>query len=117
MSPPKLPAANATDHPAHVRRDTLFWSAMAAFGIVYLLLILAMVAADVGVARVEDLRRALAEPRLRFALGMSLATSTISAILAIWVSVPTGYVLARTGSQALVRRNIQQPPRRGRRGP
>lgn len=109
MSPAKLPNANAADRPAHVRRDKLFWGTMAAFGMVYLVLILAMVVADLGVARAEDLRRTLEEPRLRFALGLSLTTSTISAILAIWVAVPTGYVLARSGSRALVKRYTRQP--------
>lgn len=85
----------------HWRRNSLFWAGLSTFGALYLLLVMAMVAADLQFARISDIQQALADPRVRFSIALSLISCTISAILATWVAVPTGYVLARIDQQSL----------------
>lgn len=68
---------------------------MSALGLVYLLLIVSMLAADFQFANWDDLRSQLNDPRVRYSINLSLISCTISAILALWVAVPTGYLLAR----------------------
>jgi len=82
---------------------------MSGFGLVYLFLIVAMVAADFRFATWEDLRVSLADERVRFSVWLSLITCTISAILSMWVAVPTGYVLARLGRDTIVQRFERRP--------
>jgi molybdate transport system permease protein len=92
-----------------VRSRSLFWGAMSTFGLLYLLLVVAMVVADLQFASVQDIRNAIADPRVRFSIALSLFSCTISAILSIWVAVPTGYLLARTDQQAIERRLEGRP--------
>ena len=73
---------------------------MGSFGFCYLLLIVAMVTADLQFTTVGDVIEALQDPRVRFSIVLSLLTCTVSAILAIWCAVPTAYLMARWGSQA-----------------
>ena len=49
-------------------RGGLFWGAMGSFGLLYLLLIVSMVAADLQFAGLNDMREALSDPRVRYAL-------------------------------------------------
>lgn len=82
---------------------------MLTFGLMYLALIVAMIVADLHYVRWSDLRSSLADEQLQFSLAMSLISCTMSAILAMWVAVPTGYLLARTGPTALRRRFENRP--------
>ncbi len=75
----------------------LFWSAMAGFGILYIGFIVALVVADFRFTGWQDIRELLADERVRFSIWLSLISCTISAILSMWVAIPTGYVLARLG--------------------
>lgn len=87
----------------------LFWSCMSGIGLLYLGLIVAMVAADFRFATWNDIVTALADPRVQFSIGLSLITCTISAVISIWVAIPTGYVLARLGRNAIVQRFERRP--------
>jgi molybdate transport system permease protein len=107
MSKDRSPLRNLI---AHGRcGDALFWASMLTFGLIYLGLIVAMVIADLRFASWHDVRSVLADERLRFSITLSLISCTISAILSMWVAVPTGYVLARTGGEALERRFANHP--------
>ena len=77
---------------------------MCGFGAMYLGLIIAMVVADYQYANWSDLKKLLSEPSVRFSIWLSLITCTISAILSMWVAIPTGYVLARVGRDSINRR-------------
>lgn len=77
---------------------------MCGFGAMYLGLIVAMVVADYQYANWSDLKILISEPSVRFSILLSLITCTISAILSMWVAIPTGYVLARAGRDSINRR-------------
>ncbi len=83
------------------RRDPLFRATMASFGCLYLLLIISLLAADLRFVGGDDFRSLWRDERVRYSLQLSLISSTISALLSTWIAVPTGYLLARTGSRAL----------------
>ena len=86
-----------------------FWSTMIGFGLMYLLLIIAMVAADFRFATWQDLKVSLADERVRYSIWLSLITCTISAVLSMWVAIPTGYLLARVGRDAIAKRFERRP--------
>lgn len=87
----------------------LFWSTMGGFGLAYLILIIAMVAADFRFASWQDIQSSLADPRVRFSIWLSLLTCTISALISMWVAIPTGYLLARLGRDAIEQRFDRRP--------
>ena len=74
----------------------------------YLALIVAMVVADYQYADLSDLKELVSDPNVRFSIWLSLITCTISAILSMWVAIPTGYVLARVGRGSINRRFANQ---------
>ncbi|HEY2786576.1 MAG TPA: ABC transporter permease [Fimbriiglobus sp.] len=80
--------------PGHAR-DRLFVLAVALLGGLYVGLIAALVFADAAYTSSSAVGRALEDPNVRFAIRLSLLSSTATAVLAIWVAVPLGYVLAR----------------------
>ena len=90
-------------------RNGIFWSAMIGFGLVYLLLIASMIAADFGYVTFDDLRETFSDENVRYSIGLSLTTCTIAAIFSMWVAIPTGYVLARLGRDRIVQRWARRP--------
>ncbi|QEG24932.1 Sulfate transport system permease protein CysW [Mariniblastus fucicola] len=77
---------------------------MSLLGGLYIALIVAMLLADFRFADWSDFRELLGDEKVRYSIWLSLISCTISAILSIWVAVPTGYVLARLGRDAIGRR-------------
>jgi molybdate transport system permease protein len=94
--------------------DTAFYLVFAVIGGVYVLLIVAMLAADVAYMGSETVRTArasanpfwaalaknpvtvaLADPKIRYSIWLSLVSCTLSGIVSVWVAVPTGYLLSR----------------------
>jgi len=94
--------------------DAAFYVAFAIIGGTYVLLIVSMLLADViymGVETWETAReaanpvwtavadnpvtRALADPKIQYSIWLSLISCTLSAILSLWVAVPTGYLMSR----------------------
>lgn len=93
-----------------VFRNGVFWSIAIGFAVVYLILILAMLVADFQFTSLSDVIELLSDDRVRYSLSLSLISSTISATLAVWFAVPTGYWLARfqsTGRSSKLRSLIQ----------
>ena len=78
------------------RADLGFYVALALLGGLYLLLIVAMLVADLAYTSPDDMLAALAKPEIRFAVTLSLVACSITALLSLLVGVPLGYLLART---------------------
>lgn len=93
--------------PPHAHRagpDWPFHLGLVLLGGVYLVLILAMVLANLAFMREGTLRSdgapnpflaALSSPEIQYAIRLSLLSCTVSTILSLWVAVPLGYLLSR----------------------
>ena len=77
---------------------------MSFFGVFYLALIIAMLVADFRFTNWSDMSSLLSDARVRFSIWLSLISCTIAAILSLWVAIPTGFVLARLGSESMTQR-------------
>jgi len=75
--------------------DVPFFAALGVLGGVYVLLIAAMLVADAAFTTPDHLWQALASPQIRYAIKLSLISSSITTILSLWVAVPLGYLLSR----------------------
>ena len=78
------------------KSDMPFFVGLALLGGLYIVLIGAMLMADVSYARWGDFVRMLADENIRYAIRLSLISSTISTIVALWVAVPIAYLMSRT---------------------
>ncbi len=81
--------------PRRVGSDGPFFAALGVLGGSYVLLIVAMLVADASFTSPLHLWRALGSPEIRYAIKLSLISCTAATLLALWVAVPLGYVLAR----------------------
>jgi len=79
----------------HARSDAPFYFAFAILGSTYVILIIAMLIADLGFTTTSHLLQALSSPEIRYAIKLSLISCTITTILSLWVGVPLGYMLSR----------------------
>lgn len=104
--------ATSLNPPPKKNGNRFFWPTMSAFGLLYLGLIVAMLVADFRFASWNDIVESLSDERVQYSIRLSLITCTISAILSMWVAVPTGYVLARLGRDAIELRYASQPTKR-----
>ncbi len=99
--------------------DAWFFLALGLIGGFYVLLIVALLAADAAYVAVTDpatphldeqfaedhpvlswaldnpVAAALAKPEIQYAVALSLISCTLTAILSLWVAVPVGYLLSR----------------------
>lgn len=80
--------------PLH-RRDGFFVAALAVAGGSYLVLIVAMVAAQLGYTEYPLLLEILEDERLVYSIQLSLISCSISTILSLIVAVPLAYLLCR----------------------
>ena len=76
--------------------NRVFYLCLALLGGTYVVLIVAMLVADLRYTAPGNLLEALASPEIRYAIRLSLVSCTITTLLALWVAVPLGYLLART---------------------
>ena len=89
----------ATGSPARqgcARADWPFWAGAGGAAFVYLGLILAMLLATALYARPQDFLTAMGSANIRYAAILSVLTCTVSALLALLISLPVGYVLSRS---------------------
>ena len=77
------------------RSDAPFLISMALIGSVYVLLVVGMLAADISFTSPGHILEALRSPEIRFAIRLSLLSSSVAAILSVWTAVPIGYLLSR----------------------
>ncbi len=86
-------AESQRDRPT--RSDVPFFVALSILGGTYILLIVAMLAADASFTSPAEVWRTLADENIRYAIKLSLLSCSITAILSVWVAVPLGYLLSR----------------------
>ena len=89
----KAPHANSIRH--RQRSDIGFFLLLAGSSACFVILIVAMLLADIRFTSWEAFEKAFAKPEIRASLRLTLLTCTVSAILAIGVAIPLGYALAR----------------------
>jgi len=75
--------------------DRRFHFVLAVLGGSYILLIAALLVGDLLYTSPGDIRDALNDPNIRFAIRLSVLSATFTTILAMWVAVPLGYLLSR----------------------
>ena len=92
MLSPQTPAASKPV----LNGDWPFYLCLGLLGGAYLILIVAMLAADLFFTTPDHLLGALQSPEIKYAIKLSLISCSITAILSLWVAVPLGYLLART---------------------
>jgi molybdate transport system permease protein len=76
--------------------DWVFYLCLALLGGTYLVLIVAMLVADLFFTTPDHLLEAFNTAEIRYSIKLSLISCSITAILSLWVAVPLGYLLART---------------------
>ncbi|MDX9755816.1 MAG: ABC transporter permease [bacterium] len=78
-----------------IKLDWAFLLCLWIIGGFYVLIILAMLAANMAYTTPVHLWRSLNSPEIRYSIQLSLISCTLTAILSLWVSVPIGYILSR----------------------
>lgn len=84
-----------TTKPHRVGADWPFYATLIALGAFYLILIVGMLIAQGSFTKPDNLLAALNNREIRYCIKLSLMTCTVTAILSLWVAVPTGYLLSR----------------------
>lgn len=79
----------------HPPPDWPFLLGLALLSSVYLLLIVAMLLADLSFTTPGHLLAALRSPEIQFSIRLSLISCTLTTLLSLWIAVPIGYLLAR----------------------
>lgn len=75
--------------------DAGFWLCLAILGGSYVVLIVAMLTADLFFTSPGHFLEALKTPKIQYSIKLSLISCSITALLSLWVAVPMGYLLAR----------------------
>jgi molybdate transport system permease protein len=73
----------------------VFVACLTALGGSYILFIVLLLIADALYTSPAHVLEALRSPYIQFSIKLTLATCSISAIIALWVGVPLGYLLSR----------------------
>jgi molybdate transport system permease protein len=75
--------------------DAPFFVAMWMLGGSYLVLIVALLVADLAFTSPQHFADVLQKPEVQYAVRLTLISCSISALLSIWVATPLGYLLSR----------------------
>ena len=111
-SPPKMTETQFSKP----RSDAAFFLIAGGLSSCFVLLILLMLLADLRFISFAAFARAIAKPEIRASFRLTLLTCSTSAVLALWVGVPLGYLLSRFSFpgrrliEALVDTPIVLPP-------
>jgi len=81
--------------PLKLRSDWPFFIGLSVLSAVYVLLILAMLAADLTFTTPHHLMAALRSPDIQFSIRLSLLSCSLTTILSLCVAVPIGYLMSR----------------------
>lgn len=76
-------------------RGRLFMAWMLGLGGVYLLLVVALMAANISMVDPRQMLNALARDDIRYAFKLSMVSSLTTVLMAMVIAVPAGYLLAR----------------------
>ncbi|MGA0041129.1 MAG: hypothetical protein ACO3NZ_14895, partial [Pirellulales bacterium] len=90
-----MPSGDRHPQPFRAGADWPFFVTSGVLGGGYVVLLLALLAADVASTSRADLAAALTKPEILFAVRMTLVSCTLAALLSLWVAVPLGYLLER----------------------
>ena len=77
-----------------MRREWPFIAGLAVAAVGYALFVAAMLVSDASATSFGHVAEALREPSVRAALKLSLLSSALATLMAMWVAVPVGHVLA-----------------------
>src|SRR5947209_14919167 len=94
MATSRADAATPTKPVVHP--DWFFYLSLSLLGGAYLVLIVALLVADLFFTTPDSIGESLASAEIQYAIKLSLISCSITAILSLWVAVPLGYLLART---------------------
>jgi molybdate transport system permease protein len=83
------------DAPHRAGSDVPFLIGMGCLGGSYVVLIVALLAADLAFTSPGHIVAVLRKPEIQFAIRLTLISCTISALLSVWVATPLGYLLSR----------------------
>jgi molybdate transport system permease protein len=75
--------------------DSAFLLGLGVIGGLYVLLIVAMLLADLDFTTRSSFWSVLRDPQIRHSIRLSLISCSITSILSVWVAVPLGYLLSR----------------------
>jgi len=78
------------------RGDRRFLAVLWVIGGFYVVMLGAMLVADLAYTTPGQFWRSLQSPEIRYAIKLSLISCTLTTIFSLWVAVPIGYLLART---------------------
>lgn len=81
--------------PHRVGSDRLFYVALVVLSGIYILLIAAMLLADMTYTSPGKIFQTVVSPQIRYSIWLSLISCTITTILSLWVAVPIGYLMSR----------------------
>ena len=81
--------------PPHRRSDWPFFVALGVLGGTYVVLLLAMLIADIAFTSPDHILAALRSPEIQYSIRLSLLSSLITAQIALWIAVPIGYLMSR----------------------
>lgn len=93
--PPSASKPRLSGSPHRTRSDWPFFLISGGIGGGYILLLVALLTADVASTSWSDITAALTKPEILFAVRMTLISCTLAAVLSLWVAVPLGYLLER----------------------
>jgi len=82
-------------HPVTGFRSRLFTASIFLFLVLFLLLVVALIAADIGYVDLASVKEVLRSREIRSAAVLSLWTSTVTTAIAMVFAVPMGYALSR----------------------
>lgn len=94
MNHTAIPATSPA-HPHRAGSDVPFFVVMGSLGGSFVLLIVALLVADVAFTSPGHFVDALRKPEIQYAIRLTLVSCSISALLSVWVATPLGYLLSR----------------------
>jgi molybdate transport system permease protein len=94
-SPAGAPTTHGPQRLHKAGSDWPFFIVLGLLGGSYVLLIVALLAADLAYTSPLHFAEALAKKEIRYAIKLTLISCSISALLSVWVATPLGYILSR----------------------
>jgi molybdate transport system permease protein len=85
----------ASSPPHRPRADWPFLTILSLLGAVYVVLIVAMIWADLTFTTPHHIWKALASPDIQFSIRLSLFTCTLATIFSLLVAIPAAYLMSR----------------------
>ena len=75
--------------------DTPFIVGLSILSGTYVVIIVAMIAADLAYVDADSMLSALRSKEIQYSIGLSLLSCSLSTLLSLWVAIPLGYLTSR----------------------